>query len=291
MKTSSRIFRVLVFLFILLLVALGLRRVWIGESSAPMVVYQGGTGNSAISSGQFVVGSGGEVMTKPATSSLFWDNTNTRLAVGTASPTERLHVSGGNVLADSTTDFNPQLQVRHIGSTAGSAGYVLFGRARAGTTDVVNGDFMGTFIGQGFSSGAYRNSAWFYFAVDGTPSGSSVPGAINFTTVNSSGTAGVRFRINSTGVANFYSGAAVASASSITPTGNVFHVTGTTTITSITSTGITAGTTITMIFDGALTFTDGGNLRLNGNFVTTADDTITLVYDGSNWFEVARSVN
>jgi len=87
------------------------------------------------------------------------------------------------------------------------------------------------------------------------------------------------------------SGSVVASAAAITPTGNVFHVSGTATITSITSTNINAGTVICIIFDGALTFTDGSNLKLNGNFVTTADDTITLVYDGTNWYEIARSVN
>lgn len=86
-------------------------------------------------------------------------------------------------------------------------------------------------------------------------------------------------------------GAAVASAAAIVPTGNVFHVTGTTNITSITSTNVPAGTVITLIFDGILTFTDGSNLKLAGNFVTTADDTITLVFDGTNWYECGRSVN
>ena len=60
-------------------------------------------------------------------------------------------------------------------------------------------------------------------------------------------------------------------------TGNTFHVTGTTTITSVSVTGIPDGTTLTIIFDGVLTFTDGSNLKLAGDFVTTADDTITLV--------------
>ncbi|TAL45427.1 MAG: hypothetical protein EPN91_02115 [Salinibacterium sp.] len=86
-------------------------------------------------------------------------------------------------------------------------------------------------------------------------------------------------------------GTAVASASAIVPTGHVFHVTGTTSITSITSTGIAAGTMITIIFDGILTFTDGNNLKLAGNMSTTADDTITLVFDGTNFYEVARSAN
>jgi len=86
-------------------------------------------------------------------------------------------------------------------------------------------------------------------------------------------------------------GNAVASTSSITVSGKIFHVTGTTNITSISATGISAGTEITIIFDGILTFTDGSNLKLNGNFVTSADDTITLVYDGTSWFETSRSTN
>jgi hypothetical protein len=40
-----------------------------------------------------------------------------------------------------------------------------------------------------------------------------------------------------------------------------------------------------------LTFTDGNNLKIAGNFVTSADDTITLVCDGTNWFETCRSAN
>ena len=67
-------------------------------------------------------------------------------------------------------------------------------------------------------------------------------------------------------------------------------VSGTTTVTSIST--ATRGRTITLVFQGALTFTDGANLKLAGNFVTTADDTITLTCaDGVSWFEVARSVN
>lgn len=82
----------------------------------------------------------------------------------------------------------------------------------------------------------------------------------------------------------------VASAATVTLPGDpVITISGTTTITSITASW--AGRRVTLIFSGALTFTDGSNLKLNGNFVTTADDTITLVCDGTNWFEQARSVN
>ncbi|OWK18337.1 hypothetical protein AJ88_03930 [Mesorhizobium amorphae CCBAU 01583] len=86
-------------------------------------------------------------------------------------------------------------------------------------------------------------------------------------------------------------GTAVASVAAIVPTGNVFHVTGTTTITSVDGTGLHGGTEIMMIFDGILTVTDGSNLKLAGNFVTSADDTITLMWDGANWYEKGRSVN
>lgn len=97
----------------------------------------------------------------------------------------------------------------------------------------------------------------------------------------------------STGIRGFLGGGtSVASAAAMPlPTGRVFHVTGTTNITSITSTNFQSGAVITLIFDDVLTFTDGNNLKLAGNFVTSADDTITLVYDGTNWFETSRSVN
>ena len=69
----------------------------------------------------------------------------------------------------------------------------------------------------------------------------------------------------------------------------VVEVTGTTNITSITAGA--AGRRVSLIFRGVLTFTDGSNLKLNGNFVTSADDTITLVSDGTNWYEAGRSAN
>jgi parallel beta-helix repeat protein len=82
----------------------------------------------------------------------------------------------------------------------------------------------------------------------------------------------------------------VASAATVTLPGDpVVTISGTTTITSVTASW--AGRIVTLVFSGALTFTDGSNLKLNGNFVTTADDTITLGCDGTNWIELCRSVN
>jgi hypothetical protein len=87
-------------------------------------------------------------------------------------------------------------------------------------------------------------------------------------------------------------GSNIASATALpVPTGGLAHVTGTTTITSITSTNLGSGVCVTLIFDGILTLTDGSNLKMAGDFVTSADDTWTGCYDGTNWYETARSVN
>jgi len=85
---------------------------------------------------------------------------------------------------------------------------------------------------------------------------------------------------------------AVASVAAITlPYGfTLFRITGTTSITSIVALGH-AGKTVTLIFAGILTVTDGSNLKLAGNFVTKADDVMTLTCDGTNWYEVSRSAN
>lgn len=85
----------------------------------------------------------------------------------------------------------------------------------------------------------------------------------------------------------------VASAATIavpSPLCTVLLITGTTGITSITATNM-SGKLIVLKFADAVTVTDGSNLKLSGNFSSTADDTLTLVCDGTNWYEVARSVN
>ena len=97
---------------------------------------------------------------------------------------------------------------------------------------------------------------------------------------------------NITGTVLEISVPSVASAASLTlPRGaDVINVTGTTGITSISATG-NARRCVTLNFVAALTVTDGSNLKLAGNFTTTADDTLTLYCDGTNWIEIARSVN
>jgi hypothetical protein len=73
--------------------------------------------------------------------------------------------------------------------------------------------------------------------------------------------------------------------------GQYFLITGTNNITSIAAASTSAGRLVILRFDGVLTFTDGNNLKIAGNFVTSDEDTITLISDGTNWYEVSRSAN
>ena len=52
------------------------------------------------------------------------------------------------------------------------------------------------------------------------------------------------------------------------------------------------GQEITLIFsDANTTIAETGNIKLSAAFTSTADDTMKLIYDGTNWYEVSRSVN
>ncbi len=72
--------------------------------------------------------------------------------------------------------------------------------------------------------------------------------------------------------------------------GDVFIITGGTNITGIATAGNT-GRSVTLIFGGALSVIDGGNLALAGNFVATGNATLMLVCAGSSWIETGRSIN
>lgn len=89
-------------------------------------------------------------------------------------------------------------------------------------------------------------------------------------------------------------GTSIASAAALTipNAGDVFSVSGTTSITSIVAAN-QQGRRVTLLFLASLTFTAGSNLVLAGaaNFSATASDTITLVCDGTNWYEISRSAN
>lgn len=77
--------------------------------------------------------------------------------------------------------------------------------------------------------------------------------------------------------------AAVTSASSITPSGPLFHVTGTTQIATITLPSAFTGGCFTAIMDGSgsgLTWTTGGNIAVAGT-ATTAGSSVTFCWDSA----------
>lgn len=84
---------------------------------------------------------------------------------------------------------------------------------------------------------------------------------------------------------------AVASASTVSLLNytDFISITGTTNIDAITASY--AGRKVTLIFSGVLVVQNGNNLYLSAALSTTANDTLTLVCDGTNWYEVSRSVN
>lgn len=101
---------------------------------------------------------------------------------------------------------------------------------------------------------------------------------------------------------SYNKGANVASAGDLTlgGDGNVFSITGTTTINAITTTDWVAGSEVILIFASTPTVSNntagGANtapilLAGGANFNATANDVLRLVYDGTNWIEVSRSVN
>lgn len=62
-------------------------------------------------------------------------------------------------------------------------------------------------------------------------------------------------------------------------------------VTTISTRSAFTGRLVTLVAQGAVTVTDGGNLALAGNFTMGANDSLTLRFDGTNWIEIGRSNN
>lgn len=98
----------------------------------------------------------------------------------------------------------------------------------------------------------------------------------------------VRFTVNGAGGVVYTTpiatptGGAVASATTITPTGQIFHVTGTTAIATINLpfTGFTGS--ITIIPDGIFTTTTAGNIALAST--AAVNKALIMTYDGTKWY-------
>lgn len=83
--------------------------------------------------------------------------------------------------------------------------------------------------------------------------------------------------------------ASVAGTITLPPSSDIITLTGTATVTNITASY--PGRRVTLINTSTASLADGGNLKLATAGPATADDSISLVCDGTNWFEVGRSVN
>lgn len=83
----------------------------------------------------------------------------------------------------------------------------------------------------------------------------------------------------------------IASGATVTlpMSGTWFTISGTTGITAIE--GHWVGREVTLKFDSGVTVTDGGDLKLEGDFNSTANDTLHMVSGGAAWFEKGRSAN
>ncbi len=72
---------------------------------------------------------------------------------------------------------------------------------------------------------------------------------------------------------------AVASTTTIVSTAKVYHVSGTTAIQTITTTGLSAGDTITLIPDGVFTWGTSGNIAIGGTAVV--NKALIMTFDGT----------
>ena len=140
--------------------------------------------------------------------------------------------------------------------------------------------------------GIFKATAYRGVQVGGTAGNILIDGVFNGITQDDIYTSSSNENITIRGVSDTNRTIASTAALPIPMFGDEFTITGTTSITSILDTGTRSeGRIVTLRFNSTLTFTDGGNLVLAGNFSTSANDTITLRCMNGAWLELSRSVN
>jgi len=82
--------------------------------------------------------------------------------------------------------------------------------------------------------------------------------------------------------------ASIATSFTLGADGNYYDITGTTGIDSIAAQ--TVGKVVVLQFDAILTLTDGGNLKLHGDFITAAGALLMLQSDGVDWLKSVAQV-
>lgn len=192
------------------------------------------------------------------------------VGINMPAPSSKLHIVGNQII-DNINDTN--LTLKRAGSN------IVY----LGDGGVENGGQLHLYDNVGVSQVTLRESGSSFLNGGNVGIGTTIP--TSKLDVNGS--------FKSRGTSAFADSSIVASAGVLAlPVGNLFHVSGITTITTLnTCDAANNGRFVSLIFDGILTLTDGSNLKLAGGFITTADDTIQLVCDGVNWYEMSRSVN
>ena len=166
-------------------------------------VSNGGTGLSTLTAGRIPYGDG----TSPFQSSdnFFWDNTNSRLGIGTTTPAASLQISNNAAAAESRVvgdGFAAQSSVyRYTNDTAGPQFQQFKFRGTVASPLIVSsGDTAGQNLARAYDGATSQQVGFIRFVVDGTPAAGSMPGRMEFaTTASGSGTSTERMRIDSTG--------------------------------------------------------------------------------------------
>lgn len=141
----------------------------------------------------------------------------------------------------------------------------------------------------GISDVGFFNTSGYTMAngvlIEGTPSRVAVTGCV-FNGVNGVVATGTPTNWSVTGCATSESSSIASATNVFLPEAiDVFSITGTTTIDSITN--VRPGRRVTLVFADVLTVTDG-TLKLNGNFTTAAGATLSLCCIGGLWYETSR---
>jgi hypothetical protein len=158
-----------------------------------LAVANGGTGSSTAFTQGSVIFSGASGVYSQNNAKFFWDNTNSRLGIGTAAPATTLDVQSASAVATSIfTNFgNPnEIFLRRASGTQASP-----------TAVSTSGTILARLQGQGYNGTGYTTAASISFLL-GAAGGTStdMPGDIAFNTVpDASGTIAERMRILNSG--------------------------------------------------------------------------------------------
>jgi hypothetical protein len=183
-------------------------------------------------------------------------------------------------------------------TSATSTGFFTAGTSVLATT---GGSTRGGFTGSGLSLVSGGAFGWTASATDPTGAQDTVlcRGAANVIGIGSCTSSGVAWKRSTTHLiarlgddsantdvtASFFNGSAssvISSGTTIAPTGNIHHISGTTAIATITvPAGCTPTCSITLIPDGLWTTTTAGNISLASTAVV--NKALILAWDGTKW--------